>query len=411
MLASALRSRVVARLAVAALALGLFALAGLQQWSTDRTARDTARLGEINEIGAHWAMLLETLNTQDDAMKSFVQATDETGREPLATAILWGKDELTWLQDHTEPVHQDDVVLVADAYHSYIQTLGRMTEQAKRGDTQELASRAAGASLLADTLRKQMSANSARRRLETTSYLQEAQRYNHGLKVVSNWVFAVDVMLLLLCSAVLLSHQRRIERQAADSAHKALHDALTGLPNRVLLNDRLTQAVAAAGPSGEAVALLLIDLDRFKEVNDTLGHHAGDLLLQLIATRLSGAVRDVDTVVRLGGDEFAVLMPTVAASADAERLARRLLYILQQPAELDGTVVDVDGSIGVALYPTHSGDAEQLLQHADIAMYNAKRNRLGTAVYVPEGADHRVVRRPAEVIDSDFRTVSSVVAP
>ena len=387
MLARALRTRAVARLAVAALSLGLFALAGLALWSTDRTARDTARLGELNEIANQWGALFETLNVQDASVDDYVRAGDEVGRRPLESAIGLGSRELDWLRAHSEPDRRVEVTLVAEAHESYTTMLAQLVALGQRGDQAGVLRRAKAASLMADTLRKQLSANIASRRLEIAAYLQDAKRFNNRLKVAAGGVFSVDVVLLLLCAAVLLSHQRRVERQAAESGHRAQHDALTGLANRALLSERVDDAVRAAGPSGAAVALLLVDLDRFKEVNDTLGHHVGDLLLQCVAARLAGAVRERDTVARLGGDEFAVLLPTVGGVAEAERLAKRLLHTLQQPVELDGITVDVGGSIGVGLYPDHCADTRQLFQHADLAMYTAKRARLGTAVYCPDGND------------------------
>jgi diguanylate cyclase len=386
MLANVLRERATARLAVAALALGLFALAGVALVSSDRTARDTARLGEINEIAARWGTVFEYLDVQDAAMADYLRAGDEVGRRPLESALQLGAGEFEWLQEHSEPDRVAEVVLVADTYRSYADTLTRVAELGRRGERDSLARQGQAASLMADSLRKQLTANIASRRLETSEYLQDAGRFNQRLKTAGVGIFGVDVVLLLLCSAVLLSHQRRIERQAAESGHRALHDALTGLPNRVLLGDRVEQAVQAASSQDGTVALLLLDLNRFKEVNDTLGHHFGDLLLECVANRLRGTVRGTDTVARLGGDEFAVLLPTVAGVADADQQAMRLLHALRQPAVLDGITVDLDASIGVALYPAHSHDATQLMQHADIAMYTAKRGRLGTAVYDPDGS-------------------------
>lgn len=155
--------------------------------------------------------------------------------------------------------------------------------------------------------------------------------------------------------------------------HQALHDALTGLPNRVLLGNRLEHALAAATRSGKPVALLLLDLDRFKEVNDTLGHHTGDLLLQEVAQRLIKPLRSTDTVARLGGDEFAVLLPMVDDVPQALELASRLSTVFLTPFEVyDELRIDVGCSIGVAMFPQHSQESAKLMQCADVAMYAAK---------------------------------------
>ncbi|HUS16166.1 MAG TPA: EAL domain-containing protein [Chloroflexia bacterium] len=166
-------------------------------------------------------------------------------------------------------------------------------------------------------------------------------------------------------------------RAEARLAHLALHDPLTDLPNRSLLHERLTAALhTTQGP----LALLVMDLDRFKDVNDTLGHYLGDLLLREVGMRLSGAVRPGALVARLGGDEFAVLLPHSDRPA-AARVARKLLKVLERPFVLEGQHLDVRGSIGVAVSPAHGGDSTSLLRHADVAMYQAKRGRSGYAVY------------------------------
>ncbi len=158
----------------------------------------------------------------------------------------------------------------------------------------------------------------------------------------------------------------------------AMTDALTGLPNRRLFFDRLDQALRLAQRDHSRIALLLIDLDRFKDVNDTRGHHTGDLLLEEVGARLHSTVRQSDTVARLGGDEFAALLP-VTGLTGARRTARALLACLHEAMTLDGH----DVSVGIAVYPDHGGDARTLLRHADAAMYGAKHSRRGRAPYRP----------------------------
>jgi diguanylate cyclase (GGDEF)-like protein/PAS domain S-box-containing protein len=170
------------------------------------------------------------------------------------------------------------------------------------------------------------------------------------------------------------------KRREADLTHRATHDVLTGLPNRALLLDRLEHAVDVVRRSStDHVALLFIDLDRFKLVNDELGHHAGDALLRVVAERLAGALRSVDVVGRLGGDEFVVLCPGLGR-AEAEHVARRLLQaVADSPIELGGRRVQVTASVGVTIADgAEQSQAEALLREADAAMYQAKthgRNR------------------------------------
>ncbi|WUH97008.1 EAL domain-containing protein [Spirillospora sp. NBC_00431] len=228
-------------------------------------------------------------------------------------------------------------------------------------------------------------------------------------------------LIVLPFIAVYLNASVSVRRE-----HQALHDGLTGLPNRKLLIVRTEEALAearaaekrdaekrgpdkrgtdkrgtekrgagrlapraafgprlrkTADPPKHRAGLFLLDLDRFKEVNDTLGHPTGDRLLQLVAHRLTHSVRPGDLVARLGGDEFAVLLPSVRDEAAAREVAARLRAALSEPVRLDGMSFDLEGSVGIALFPDHAPDFELLLQRADVAMYNAKEARSGVEIY------------------------------
>ncbi|MGO4306819.1 putative bifunctional diguanylate cyclase/phosphodiesterase [Cupriavidus sp. RAF12] len=171
------------------------------------------------------------------------------------------------------------------------------------------------------------------------------------------------------------------ERRIAELAYT---DRLTGLPNRALFNDRLQQAIAEAAPTQRPLSVMMMDLDRFKYVNDTLGHPIGDLLLCEVATRLRAVLRrTTDVVARLGGDEFAVLLPGDDVGA-AQRIAERLLKALELPMAIEGQLVDVGASIGIVTFPQNGADMDVLLRRADIAMYAAKRSNSGFALYLEE---------------------------
>ena len=164
-----------------------------------------------------------------------------------------------------------------------------------------------------------------------------------------------------------------LEAANRELRHLATHDALTGLPNRVLLDDRLAQAVAHAIRYGETFALMWCDLDRFKLINDSLGHSAGDLLLQEVARRLTGAVRSTDTVARIGGDEFVLVLGPPAGASDAAEVARRALEAMQPPVHIGGISIHVSPSVGIAYFPADATTVQALIAHADAAMYAAKQ--------------------------------------
>jgi diguanylate cyclase (GGDEF)-like protein len=176
----------------------------------------------------------------------------------------------------------------------------------------------------------------------------------------------------------LRAHTTMLEQQAM---HDVTHDHLTDLPNRVLLRDRLEQALNVAQHNKTLLAILVMDLDRFKEINDTLGHYNGDRLLKQVAARLQGTVQDTDTVARLGGDEFAIMLPKMHGVKEATEVARKIAKGLQAPFGLEGLKLDVQASIGIAVFPQHGPDADTLLQRADVAMYMAKQEKSGYVVY------------------------------
>ena len=183
-----------------------------------------------------------------------------------------------------------------------------------------------------------------------------------------------------------------LAEKQAENEYQALHDSLTGMPNRMLFQQRLVESIAEGRRSGERIAVMLIDLDHFKEINDTLGHHFGDLLLQEIGPRLSSVLRDNDLMARLGGDEFGIVLPELPSEDVAMRIADRLLEELETPVSVEGLALDVSGSIGIALFPTQAQDAEALMRRADVAMYAAKENGGGYELYADDMDRHNPAR-------------------
>ncbi|MGB8496991.1 MAG: EAL domain-containing protein [Pantoea agglomerans] len=224
-----------------------------------------------------------------------------------------------------------------------------------------------------------------------------------GLAVLAISLLCLYMVRRLWNSSVNLSQSMlRLGASEAQAQHLAFHDVLTGLPNRALVEDRLTQALALATRHDQRVALLLIDLDRFKTINDTHGHHAGDELIIAVAQRLSRIVRASDTVGRIGGDEFIVVMPDVDNIGQVHSLAQRIIDELSEPFTLFGSDVWSGASIGLALAPKDGVDRLELMRKADIALYEAKSGGRGTYRQFERAMDESV--RTRQTIAADLRT-------
>jgi diguanylate cyclase (GGDEF)-like protein len=211
------------------------------------------------------------------------------------------------------------------------------------------------------------------------------------------YVVAVGMILLML------------ENQIEHNKYLALHDELTALPNRRLFQDRLASALERARRTGAQTALLLVDLDHFKEVNDTLGHHAGDRLLKHVATVFSGRVRRSDTVARTGGDEFSLILEEPTSRAEADKVGSSLLEMLKQPLQLGDRSVQVSASIGIAVFPEDAHDMESLCIAADRRMYSQK---YGNANWNADPASTRRTSPPAlEAPDTSLQTAQYSSSP
>ncbi|MGH2909076.1 MAG: putative bifunctional diguanylate cyclase/phosphodiesterase, partial [Solirubrobacteraceae bacterium] len=200
--------------------------------------------------------------------------------------------------------------------------------------------------------------------------------------------FTPQVLALTACVCEMLAQVFERDRVEQELRHEAYHDAVTGLPNRGLFCERLTHALSLARRSELGIAVAVLDLDRFKDVNDTLGHEQGDRLLAEVGRRLSGVLSEGDTISRMGGDEFGLVLSRVRTIDDAQVVAGRIAEALREPVHLDGVPIGVDASIGIALHPAHGSDLGELIRRADIAMYEAKRTHTGYAVYCPQLDPH-----------------------
>jgi diguanylate cyclase (GGDEF)-like protein len=285
---------------------------------------------------------------------------------------------------------EDDALvgLVLREHSVYRTSIAHMFAAVDRGDTAE-SLRIDGAEVdpSFDLISGQVGAAAADHAGAAAAALVQLRRTESLVYAMTVAGFAAGLAMVGMFGMVVLSYQRDLLRQSALNRHQATHDALTGLPNRALFADRVEQALRTANRTGRPLSVMLVDLDRFKEVNDTLGHHFGDMLLRQVGPRVQSALRESDTLARLAGDEFAVLLPD-SDEAAASVVAARVLAALHTSFTLDELTIDLEASIGVALAPAHGPDAAALLRHADIAMYGAKEIRGGIAVYDPDTPVH-----------------------
>jgi diguanylate cyclase (GGDEF)-like protein len=208
-----------------------------------------------------------------------------------------------------------------------------------------------------------------------------------GFPAMGAWSIVVFLAPLLFARQMfqrthsLQEATNELAEKQAENEFQALHDSLTGMPNRMHFHKRLLEEIETAKEQRSKMAVILIDLDHFKEINDTLGHHFGDMLLQEIGPRLASVLRDDDLMARLGGDEFGILLPNLSGEEVAVRVADRLIEELARPVAVEGLALDVAGSLGIALFPMQAEDAETLLRRADVAMYVAKESGGGYEIY------------------------------
>jgi diguanylate cyclase (GGDEF)-like protein len=383
------QGRIITRLATAGLAVALVLLTGFGLWAAYSTNRAAGQADRLSRLSDGYQQARFAVAAEESLERKYRL---EPGPEVRAKFEQAAASLLAALKIVRQRGDQEDQALAAqvEADHGrFLDATERLFAAVDAGDIKRVLAIDGGETEpVFDAIEARVNAAADARHEAALAGLRALRRTEATVLVATPVAFAAGLGLLGAFWAIMVGYQRRTERQADENQHQALHDGLTGLPNRTLLHDRTAQAIRQADRELVPAGLLLLDLDRFKEVNDTLGHHYGDQLLVKVGQRLQAALREVDTVARLGGDEFAVLLSRVETAEGAVAVARKLQASLQEPFLLEGLSLEVEASIGLAIYPEHGNDPDELLQHADIAMYVAKETHAGFVLFDPSLDQH-----------------------
>ena len=367
----------------------LFGVSGFTMWASVSTSRSADRAIASSILADHYAAASAAVAAEESLERKYRLEPGPEVRRRFAKASA---DLIAAMRQVRAAGNARDAAMadgVERAYGPYRQSIDRLFDAVDRGDLAQVQWIDTNeADPLFDAIEGAVNKAADDHHAAALADLASLKAQETFNAYVTPAVFCIGLVFVVLFANVLRRTRTQLDGQRTQAVHDALHDGLTGLPNRTLLADRFQQALRSDARAGTITGLLLVDLDRFKEVNDTLGHHIGDQLLAQIGPRLTGLLRRADTVARLGGDEFAVLLPAVDGLDGAVLTAGRLRTALAESFHIEGVDLDIDASIGVVISGRHGTEAQSLLQRADVAMYVAKRQGRGVVVYDPENDEH-----------------------
>jgi diguanylate cyclase (GGDEF)-like protein len=370
------------RIASGVLVLVLLAVSVFAVWSSQATSIAASRAVAANVLSNSYSQAASAVAAEESLERKYRLEPGPEIRALYNAATADLVSALGRVRRQGDAGDRAFVDRVLAQHRLYLAGIGRMFAAVDRGDTATVLLMDGGqVDPFFGGIQKDVTAAAAHKNGVALTVLAYLQRLETLTRQLTPLVFLVGLMLAALLASITRGHRRLLDLERARAVHDSLHDALTGLPNRTLLADRLKQALRADARMGTSTGLLLLDLDRFKQINDTFGHHYGDELLTQVGPRLAGVVRGVDTVARLAGDEFVVLLPDAGSVADATAVATKLRAALETPFHVEGIDLDVEVSVGVVLSGEHGHDVATLLKRADIAMYTAKTQNLGVSVY------------------------------
>ncbi len=376
------------RLAGGALVLVLLAVSVFAVWSAEATSQASARAVMASMLSDDYADAANAVGGEESLERKYrlEPGPDVHARyDAVAARFVTALDQVRRDGDAADRAFVDATLT---EHYAYLRAIDRLFAAVDRQDQAAVLREDSASEVHFEVIEQTVLGAADSKHGLALTQLAKLQEIESTTRTLTPLVFLAGLGLAALLASVTRGHRRQLDAERSQALHDSLHDALTGLPNRTLLADRFDQSLRADTRAGTSTGLLLIDLDRFKDINDTFGHHHGDELLRQIGPRLIGALRDVDTVARLGGDEFAVLLPDVRSVHAALQVAGKLRHALEQPFRVDGVDLDVEASIGVVRSGEHGTDPMVLLQRADVAMYVAKTRQLGVFAYDPAVDGH-----------------------
>src|SRR5450756_2308688 len=377
------------RLASIGLVLDTLGASVFAVWSSQTTSRAARAASLASRLSDDYAAAATAVAAEESLERKYrlEPGSDVQARYDAAAGML--VDALALVRRDGDAADRARVDQLLVAHTAYLAAIDRMFRAADRGDTATVLKIDGGeVDPSFGAIQQTVDDAAEAQHHKSLGQLAHLERLETLTGRLTPLVFLAGLLLVTALGSIIRGYRRQLNIERTQAIHDSMHDALTGLPNRTLLADRLSQALRAARRDGTTTALLLIDLDRFKEINDTFGHHCGDLLLTQVGPRLTAALREVDAVARLGGDEFAVLLPDITDVSAAIGVADKLRAALESPFHIEGLDLDVEASVGVVLSGEHGADATTLQQRADIAMYVAKSQNLGVFAYDPAVDGH-----------------------
>jgi diguanylate cyclase (GGDEF)-like protein len=366
------------RAATIGLVVVIVATCGFALWAAHTTAQAARDAAASNHLAADYLEAAQAVAAEESLERLYRLEPGDDTRAAHTAAAHTLIAALNRVRLEGGPTDRRAVVTVLIIHATYLVTVDKVFNAADRGDAALVSRLDIGdADPIFHYVEATVNNAAEEHREDALAQLASMRQVSTTLTWGVPLVLLIGLTLSLMFTSVLTRYRRDLDAERRQAVHDALHDRLTDLPNRQLLTDRLDAALQA----GKRVGLVLLDLDRFKEINDTLGHRYGDELLIQIGPRLTATVRATDAVARLGGDEFAILLPDIGGLDDALVVAEKLRTATELPLRIAGADLTVEVSAGVVISGEHGHDAQTLLQRAEVAMYVAKERKRGVAVY------------------------------